>query len=175
MLEYWESSAEGLFWLLIACQMLLLPVLLHACYTDVTSRRVSNRDNRLVAILGAIAWFTGTVSWSLAAMQLAIFLAFLIPLLALFRLGTLGGGDVKLLLAASIWLSPEQALIFVGLVAVFGMFVAIATMVFRRSFGTLLFRRIMGRSEEVPYAVAIALALVHVLVLTHPLAWWWVR
>lgn len=64
-------------------------------------------------------------------------LSFCIPVLLLFPLfciGTLGGGDVKLLAAAAIFLTPAQTILFLGVAFLTGAVEALLKMIRERNF-----------------------------------------
>ncbi len=64
-------------------------------------------------------------------------LSFLIPvvlLFPLFRIGTLGGGDIKLLAVAALFLTPYQTILFLGVTFFFGAVGALFKMIKERNF-----------------------------------------
>lgn len=64
-------------------------------------------------------------------------LSFMIPVVLtfpLFRIGTFGGGDVKLLAAAAIFLTPSQTFMFLGAAFLVGAFEALFKMIKERNF-----------------------------------------
>lgn len=64
-------------------------------------------------------------------------LSFCIPVILLFPLfciGTLGGGDVKLLAAAAIFLTPTQTILFLGVAFLTGAVEALLKMIRERNF-----------------------------------------
>jgi len=76
-------------------------LLLYAAFTDLTSRRLSNRLCALVAVL-ALAWQFGQAPARIWA-PLAAGLLVLVPLGWFWSRGWLGGGDVKFATALAFW------------------------------------------------------------------------
>ena len=94
-------------------------------------------------------------------MHLGVGAAMLIVGMILFSFRALGGGDAKLLAAASLWVGPEQWLPFIALVAVFGGVLAVVILIFRNfPAGALMLPawalRLHQAGGSIPYGVAIA-------------------
>jgi prepilin peptidase CpaA len=101
---------------------ILLPLAATAAASDIRSRRVSNRLNLAILIVGlgwraAIATATADPMFALAAFAgIAVGLAMLfVP----FAARWVGAGDVKLLAACGAWLGPTDAFL-AGLFGLFG-------------------------------------------------------
>jgi preflagellin peptidase FlaK len=81
-----------------------MPFLLYSCYTDLKSRRVSNKVWKYMLALGSVfvfyEAFTGGVSY-LKALVLSGVIVF-VSIYILFQLGAFGGGDAKGLMVLSI-------------------------------------------------------------------------
>ena len=63
--------------------------------------------------------------------------SFMIPvilLFPLFRIGTLGGGDIKLLAAAAVFLTPARTILFMGVAFLTGAVLALLKMMKERNF-----------------------------------------
>ncbi len=99
--------------------LMLVVLLASAGIEDVRRREIANWKNGLIALLAPCWWYvSGLALFPDVAMQ-AIFAAvifglFLIP----FAMGQMGGGDVKLIGALSLWLplaALEQMLIVMSL------------------------------------------------------------
>jgi prepilin peptidase CpaA len=137
-------------------------LLLLACWTDVTSLRISNWNSLAIVALFAVFAVLGRlplddVLWHLAAGAIVFAIG-----AVLFAWRKLGGGDVKLLAAASLWIGWGALLDFILAVSVFGAVVSLVIMALRRS---VIVAVINGRGyypvaleprEGAPYAVAIA-------------------
>lgn len=127
-------------------------LLIVAAVTDLRSRIISNRLNIIVAALAPVWWMAwGLDLWPDMAIQLlAAFLVFA-AFAALFAVGMMGGGDVKLLGALALWFPWQATLSMLVLMAVLGGAVTIVTIADHK------IRRKSGQ-PEIPYGVAISLA-----------------
>jgi len=77
--------------------------------------------------------------------------SFLIPILLLFpmfRIGTLGGGDIKLLASAAIFLIPARTILFMGVAFLTGAILALLKMIKERNF-VERFRYLMSYIHDV--------------------------
>jgi prepilin peptidase CpaA len=83
------------------------------------------------------------------AAQLAVGAAVFVLLAGAFYAGMMGGGDVKLAAALSLWFSPPSAIRFLVLMSIAGGVLTLAMLVWHRA------RKREGR-PEIPYGVAIA-------------------
>jgi prepilin peptidase CpaA len=146
-----------------ALLILAFPCLLVvAALGDVTRFRISNRLNILLALLylPAAIWMGSdgvTVLWHLGAGA-----AVLVVGILLFATGVIGGGDVKLLAASSCWVGFANLPLFLITVALAGGVLALALIVLRwaladRISPTATLARLLGRSRDVPYGLAIAI------------------
>lgn len=138
---------------LSACLLAILACLLvAAAVTDLRSRIISNRLNLAIAALAPVYWWlNGYALWPDAAIQIGMAVAVFALFAALFALGVMGGGDVKMLAALALWFSPGTLLAMLMLMALLGGAVTLVTMVHHR-----LTKR--SGAPEIPYGVAIALA-----------------
>lgn len=137
-------------------QILLLSILTvllaAAAVTDIRSRIISNRLNITIAALAPLYWLaSGIPAWPDMALQFALGIGIFGAFAALFALGLMGGGDVKLLAAVSLWF-PWQAIgLLIVIMAMIGGIVTLVTVIHHRV------SRRLGQ-PEVPYGVAISLA-----------------
>jgi prepilin peptidase CpaA len=132
--------------LLIALAVLLVV----AAVIDVRTFTISNRLNAAVALLAPLYWFSiGLPLWPDVAIQLALGLGVFILLAAAFYAGLMGGGDVKLAAALTLWFSPASTMKFLVLMSLAGGVLTLIVVVIQRA------RRREGR-PEIPYGVAIA-------------------
>lgn len=141
-------------------------VLLWAAFTDARSFII---PNRLVFIL--LAAFALVSPWLLSLPAIARHViagaGVLAVGLVLFQFRLLGGGDVKLFAAASLWvgldlLVPQLLLVFIA-----GGVLSILLLLLRTPFGQGMFLalfgrwaslpRLLGKGEPVPYGIAICL------------------
>ena len=131
--------------------------LVYAAVSDIRERRIANWLNLAIAAGAPLFWFaSGMALWPDMAIQ--ILLAFVVfwACAGLFALGLFGGGDVKLLGAIALWLSPLAFLDLLLVMAVVGGAMAVGFVVRRvvfkpRTPGTL------------PYGVAITAGALWVL------------
>ncbi|MET0370265.1 MAG: prepilin peptidase [Sphingobium sp.] len=138
---------------LVALLGLLLIV---AAVTDLRARVISNRLNLLIAALAPVWWLASGLSWSGVAAQLLVGLIVFGLFAALFALGWMGGGDVKLLGALALWFSWQAMLSLLVLMAVLGGAVTLVTVIHHRM------TRRLG-VPEIPYGIAISLAALWLL------------
>lgn len=130
----------------------LAALLTAAAVTDLRARIISNRLNIAIALLAPLYWLAcGLPAWPDMALQVGLGIGVFGAFAALFALGMMGGGDVKLLAAVALWFPWQAILLLLVVMAVLGGLVTLITVVHHR----------MARHEgqpEVPYGVAIALA-----------------
>lgn len=133
-----------------------------ACY-DLATFRIPNVLPALLAALvvpAALLAPTGTPWLAQAALAALLFAAGAV----LFHFRLLGGGDVKLLAATTLWIRPDLLPHYLGQVAIMGGGLAISLMMIRSlatasaglwtRLGTSL-PRVLTAGEAVPYGVAI--------------------
>lgn len=147
------------------CVLLIFPFsLIYAGISDALSLTIPNKIS-LALIIGFIvlAPFSGL---SMADIGAHVFVGFVILVVGflLFAYGGLGGGDVKLLAAAGLWLGPDHALGFLALVTIFGGILSLLCLHLR---GTPLpplladqrwLVNLQVGDAAVPYGIAIGLA-----------------
>lgn len=126
--------------------------LLVAAITDIRRRQIDNWLTLAIAVGAPLYWWASgmtvlpDIAWQLglAALTFAV-------LFAMFALGVMGGGDVKLLTALALWIAP---LWFMRLVIVMSIIGGLLTLVM------WIHHRARQRTERlaIPYGVAIASA-----------------
>jgi prepilin peptidase CpaA len=126
--------------------------LLVAAFTDIRRRQIDNWLNASVA-LGAPAywWASGMAIWPDMAIQLGLALVAFVALAGLFAMKWMGGGDVKLLSALALWLTPMT---FLKLLIIMSLIGGALTIVIAAWQFTVTRRR----DAKIPYGVAIASA-----------------
>jgi prepilin peptidase CpaA len=134
-------------------------LLLYAAWHDISTMTIPN----WVSILLAGAFFPAAVIAGLSPAEIGFHLAFaagvLLACAALFYLGVFGGGDAKVIAAASLWIGLASSLHFLFGMAVVGGVLAAVLIVARRmklSSDKPWARRLLSPEEGAPYAVAIA-------------------
>jgi prepilin peptidase CpaA len=129
---------------LLACALLV------AAVTDLRSRSIGNGLNAGIALLAPLFWWaSGLDLWPGVALQLAVALATFAVCAGLFALRAMGGGDVKLLTALALWITPWAFLQLVILMALLG---GVLTILFSAW-------HVMRRRKDrlaIPYGVAIS-------------------
>lgn len=126
--------------------------LLVAAFTDIRRRQIDNWLNAAVA-LGAPAfwWASGMSVWPDMAIQVGLALVSFLFFTGLFALKQMGGGDVKLLTALALWLTPITFLKLLIMMSIIG---AVLTL----GFAAWQFTITRKRSVKIPYGIAIASA-----------------
>ncbi|NJR80220.1 A24 family peptidase [Sphingomonas corticis] len=140
-----------LAWLLPAVMGALL---LSAGIEDARTREIANAKNAAIALLAPLWWVAiGLDPWPGMAIQLSVAALAFAFFVGAFALGQMGGGDVKLIGALALWLTPANLISMLMVMAIVG---GVLTAVF------LIEHRVKGggdrRAIEVPYGVAIAVA-----------------
>ncbi|MEQ7872464.1 prepilin peptidase [Sphingomonas sp. ASV193] len=129
---------------------ILSGLLLFAAYWDVKTRTIPNWLTATVAIGAPLFWvLAGVPFWPDAAERFAAALVVFGLFAALFYMGGMGGGDVKLAGALALWFGVQTTIKFLVLTSLAGGVVSIATIVWHR-------RTKRDGAPEVPYGVAIA-------------------
>ncbi|MGE0178610.1 MAG: prepilin peptidase [Sphingomonas sp.] len=139
--------SNALSWILLAILALLLLV---ACWGDLRTRTISNGLNIAIALLAVPFWWaTGLAFWPDAALQIGVAALVFAVFAGAFAIGAMGGGDVKLIGALSLWLPWQSVLVLLFIMSVAGGALTLA----------MLIRKRLARTEgtlEIPYGVAIA-------------------
>lgn len=151
--------------LITALTLALAALMGWVIYTDTTRYTISNRVNGIILGLFVLAAPFLPAQWEALAAA-AIFFA---VGLALFALGLMGGGDVKLLTVLTLWTGWSVATLnFFFLTAVFGGVLVLLVLPLRwlaprvrKSEKPL--PRLLTRKEPVPYGIAIACAFLLLL------------
>ena len=145
--------------------MLIFPVAMaFAAATDLLTFKIPNRISiALVAAFIVVAPFSG-LSWSALLVHAATFAVVLAIGIALFSAGLFGGGDAKLLAAASLWVGYDRLGMYVAMVAICGGLLAIVLLAFRRIDLPETIRqqgwiaRLHDPKAGMPYGIALAAA-----------------
>ena len=128
----------------------LAAILVFAAVVDVRTFTISNRLNLTVALLAPLYWASVALApWPGIAVQLATGGVVFVLLAGAFYAGMMGGGDVKLAAALSLWFSPASTVKFLVLMSIAGGVLTLAVLAWHR------WRGREGR-PEIPYGVAIA-------------------
>ena len=142
--------------LLVACEGLMLALLILGAVLDIRSFRLPNWLTLSTAVVAVIHTLLVAAGWQEVVGPIAFGLGVLIAGFALHHFGLLGGGDVKWLAALAIWIGPGfAALRFLFIMGLAGGLLALVILIvgrIRPGYG-----RVEGRAH-LPYGVAISLA-----------------
>jgi prepilin peptidase CpaA len=134
-------------------------LLLYAAWHDVSTMTIPN----WVSIILALAFIPAAIAAGLTVEQIGMHLVFgagvLLACAVLFYLNIFGGGDAKVIAAASLWTGLAATAPFVMGMAIAGGALAGVLIVLRRmklSSAKPWLSRLMSPEEGAPYAVAIA-------------------
>jgi len=126
--------------------------LLIAAITDLKSRRIANWLNGAIALGAPMFWWAADMAlWPDVAAQIGVALATFAVLSVLFAIRAMGGGDVKLLTALALWISPA---LFMKLLVMMALLGGVLTV----GFGIWHLWRRQRDKISIPYGVAIAAA-----------------
>lgn len=135
-----------------ALALLLGAALLAAGVEDARRRNIANAKTLSIALFAPLWWWVNDASlWPGVALQIGIAAATFAFFAGAFHIGAMGGGDVKLITALSLWLPPG---VFGGMLVAMSLLGGAVTVI-------MLIERRIKRGEgqvEVPYGVAIAAA-----------------
>jgi prepilin peptidase CpaA len=147
-----------------AAIFLIFPLCLAAAaLTDLFTMTIPNRIPAiLLASFLVIAPFSG-MDWPTIGMSAAAAFAVFAVCFALFAINVMGGGDAKLLTAASIWFGYHASLIyFLGAVSVIGGIVTLVIVILRTQADTVMAMGLplphsLTVAKKIPYGVAIGI------------------
>ena len=136
---------------------LLAILLLVAAVVDARTFTISNRLNLAIALMAPLFWWSIALPmWPNVAVQLAMALGVFALLAAAFYAGVMGGGDVKLAAALTLWFSPASTVRFLVLMSIAGGVLTLLLMAVHRA------RKRPGQ-PQIPYGVAIAFGGIAIL------------
>lgn len=127
-------------------------LLVSAGVEDVRRREIANWKNAAIALLAPLWWLAnGAVLWPDVALQLTTATAVFAFFCVAFHFGQMGGGDVKMIGALSLWMPLVPLLTMLMVMSIVGGALTLVLIIERR-----LTRNRGG--IEVPYGVAIAIS-----------------
>ena len=141
---------------IVGLVMVLGALLLAAGIEDARTREIANAKNAAIALLAPLWWWALGLGWTDVGVQLLVAAIVFGVFVGAFAAGWMGGGDVKMIAAISLWLPLGSLVDMLMVMAVLGGAITVLMMIDqrrRRAFGTI----------EVPYGVAIAAAALLVL------------
>lgn len=150
----WDNIQHSL---LIALVLLLVT----AAIGDIRRYTIPNTLCITIAALALPYWIATSLAHGqpilpLFGLQLGIALLVFAGFALLFALGAMGGGDVKLITALTLWIPASRILEMLFLVALAGGVLALVLILIRRLRGS--------KNRAVPYGVAIALGGIGIVV-----------
>ena len=125
-------------------------ILFVAAVIDVRTFTISNGLNVGVALLGLLYWWAVALPlWPSGAVQLGMAVGVFGLFSIAFFMGQMGGGDVKLAAALTLWFAPVEVIRFLVVMSIAGGVLTLVVLILHKV------RRKAGQ-PEVPYGVAIA-------------------
>jgi prepilin peptidase CpaA len=146
----------------IALIVALMLLLLSAGIEDARTREIADRKNIAIALLAPLWWWaSGMAVWPDMLWQLGVAIGVFLLFAQAFRIGMMGGGDVKMIAAIALWLPLPSLVRMMLIMSIAGGAFTLLMLVDHR------LRRAGGPEEaraiEVPYGVAIAIAALMIL------------
>ncbi len=137
-------------------------LLLSAGIEDARTREIADRKNIAIALIAPLWWWaSGVPVWPDMAIRIAVAITVFLLFAQAFRIGMMGGGDVKMIAAIALWLPVPPLFRMMLLMSIAGGIVTVAMLIDHR-----LRRRKRDEDApaiEVPYGVAIAIAALLIL------------
>lgn len=131
--------------------VLLAPALLVAAHGDWLRRDIPNRLNAAIALTAPLYWWAaGFAPWPEIAIIVGLALALFGVFTLVWAIGGMGGGDVKLIGALALWMTPMQLPVMLTVMAFAGGALTLAMVVHHR------IARRLGK-PEIPYGIAISI------------------
>lgn len=145
----------------VAALMAFPVLMIAAALWDVATMTIPNRISLLLVPAFFMAALMARLSPEAIAWHAGVGVAALVLMIGCFALGWLGGGDAKLLAAASLWVGPSAAVPFVVATALAGGGLALVLLLARGTpwlygWGPEWMRRLLAPKGAIPYGVAIA-------------------
>ena len=141
---------QGVISYIIAAALAI--ALVHAAIGDLRARIIPNWLNVAIALGAPMWWWTnGWSFWPDVTLQLAIGVVIFLIFAGCFAIGAMGGGDVKLITALSLWLPFVPLMRMLFAMAILGGIVTVVTLAYHHL-------RKRPDNPEIPYGVAISLA-----------------
>lgn len=141
-------------------------VVLAAIYSDIKSLTIPNWISLVLVIAFLVTRPLTSMPWSVVGLNFLCGSLFFAVGYGLFRVGLIGGGDVKLLAAVTVWIGFHSVFAFILLMSLIGAAVAViwSLRTFLRHRGATLSERMRAMMKtELPYGIAIGLAAIATL------------
>lgn len=148
-----------------ACLALFVGLVLFAALSDIATMEIPNWVSIAVAALFPLAAFLAHLSPLQIGLHIGIGLLVFLIGFGLFALGILGGGDVKVIAAASIWTGAAALSPFTFATTLAGGALAFAMILARKAAKPsnthpAFLNRLLSPENGIPYAVAIAAGVI---------------
>jgi prepilin peptidase CpaA len=142
--------------------VLFAVLLVAAAVSDVATMKIPNWVSIAMALIYPIAAIASGFTWQSMAIHAGFAFAILVVCFLLFQAKIMGGGDAKLIAAASLWTGLAAFPAFAFWTAVTGALVAILLVIARWKFAPqdqrpAFVNRLLRKRGGLPYGVAIAL------------------
>lgn len=146
----------------IALVTALVLLLLSAGIEDSRTREIADRKNIAIALIAPLWWWSsGLPVWPDMVLRIVVAAGVFLLFAQAFRIGMMGGGDVKMIAAIALWLPVPLLFRMMLIMSIAGGVVTLVMLVGHR------FRRLppgeTAPAIEVPYGVAIAIAALIIL------------
>lgn len=153
------SPAEFFAIALLGCALGLMLV---AVMTDIATMTIPNWVSIVAAVAFVPAGFAAGLSPTEVGLHVGCGLLVFAIGFALFNFGYIGGGDVKLIAALSIWTGFAALWSFLSATVIAGGVLAIAALMIRKRMAPhearpAFFNRLLDPQRGIPYAIAIAI------------------
>jgi prepilin peptidase CpaA len=143
--------------IILALHCVTIVLLLAAVVTDLRSRTIEHWVTVPIAVMAPILWWAAAMPvWPDMVIQLGMALAVFFFFAFMFKLGAMGGGDVKLLGALALWF---PALLLFRMIAIMSLAGGVLTLVMWIVHKA---RKLPGK-PEVPYGLAIVFGALWVI------------
>ena len=127
---------------------------------DIASMTIPNWISIALALAFPVAALSAGYSLGALGWQIGFGLAALAIVFVMFHLNLMGGGDAKLIAAASLWLGVAAAPMFIVWTTIAGALLAVVALAARRALapsptGPAFLNRLLSPERGIPYGVAI--------------------
>ena len=138
---------------------MLAALLIAAAVEDGRTREIANWKSGAIALLAPLWWFaSGMDPWPDMAIQLGIAVAVFALFCLVFHFGLMGGGDVKLIVALSLWLPLGAFVMMLMVMSIAGGVLTAGMLIARKLAMRGADSGVENAAIEVPYGIAIAFA-----------------
>jgi prepilin peptidase CpaA len=148
--------------MLLALLSLIFPVVMVlAMVADFRTFEIPNSLPLALVLVYPLAAVSAGFSWQQILWACALGSLMLLVAMVMFALRVMGGGDGKLLAAASLWTGQEQIFEFLLITTLAGGVLTMALLLYRRLplashfTGIAVLRQLHAKKKDIPYAIAI--------------------